>query len=157
LASDPHNCGACGHDCGAGLGAAGANATCSQSVCAPVLLVGAQSTVDALVTDGTSLFWISDGVVYRKDLAGGVVMALTPQLAPIQLAVDDAFIYATGFGDDSVRRFQKDGGAPLLIALQPNAVGLALDATNVYYTGIGDNADALRRVPKSTDGGVAPV
>src|ERR1700734_708942 len=47
--SDPQSCGACGHDCLGGAGAAG--------LCQPVVLAGHEVYPATLASDGAGVFW----------------------------------------------------------------------------------------------------
>lgn len=102
-ATDPANCGRCGHDCAGG--------TCSNGVCQPFALVSAAGTSGYLRLDDKYVYFTDTnaGDILRVPKTGGAVQILaTAQPNPFQLAVDDSSVYFTAAG--SLRRVPKSGG-----------------------------------------------
>jgi hypothetical protein len=94
--SDPHNCGACGHDCLGGL--------CSMSACQPMALVAVEAGASpyAIAQDDGSLYWTDDrtDTIWATNKRTGASEPLQQgTFSPEPIAVDDAGIYwgaATG-------------------------------------------------------------
>jgi hypothetical protein len=128
---DPHNCGACGHDC---LGGA-----CAAGVCQPVVIsTSAQGNIGVAV-GATEVFWTNeDGIVRSAPIAGGAATAIaTGQGNPGGIAVDAARTYwvRAGIYGGSVLSLPLGGGTPFVIAAaQHEPEVIAIDATSVYWT-----------------------
>lgn len=127
LMHDPKNCGTCAHDCLGG--------TCTAGTCDPATLVGNLDLPNAMVLDGTYVYFAYSGHVARVLAAGGAVEDLsTAAFTAQKLAVDATYVYVmTGAG---VIRFPKagdaDGGA---VENLTYAVGksLAVDGSNIFF------------------------
>lgn len=131
--SDPHNCGACGHDCLGGM--------CSTSLCQPVALVTAaqHASPSRLAQDDTFLYWTDEAndKVYRTAKTGNDTLMLTQSAAePIPIAVDDAGIYWGGIDGIWVCPKTGCGAGPTRVAQVVSHLprGLAVDQGNVYWT-----------------------
>lgn len=81
---------------------------------------------------------VSDGASPDGDASGFVIgpaeVFASGQSKPWGIAVDDAFVYWTNEGDNTVTRAPKSGGDPVVIArnqLQPHRI--LVDATNVVW------------------------
>jgi hypothetical protein len=157
LASDPNNCGACGHSCSGGA--------CASGVCQGVPLVTTSATsIIALAADGTHLyeadygpFLFSDAGIYEgvspgtitaypvlpdgstgpaTVLASGVNLVLSPILS------DGTWVYFATSGGGTVERVRIADGTRQTLASavdfsQTNTFsGLCVDSTNLYYVAI---------------------
>jgi hypothetical protein len=172
VATDPANCGRCGHDC---LGGG-----CTGGACEPVLLYSG-NTPTSIVVDGPTLFVTvnsSDapfGFVLRcstTDCAADYTMFATDQLNPWFAVQQGGSIYWADFaGDDasveagSVAGCPTDGGCPEAgaVVYTPKGagfdasdatgvgvtlLGLAADSTYLYWAaGFGDDGAVFRCVP----------
>jgi hypothetical protein len=118
------------------------------------LVLANQGSIVAMVADGQSVFWVSDGMIYRADV--GAEPVVIAHLAAADLAMDQQNLYVTLQDDGVVRRMAKDGGAGIVLANQPAAQGIAVDGTYVYYSAIA-GGDVLRRIAKDGDGGGTPI
>lgn len=113
--SNPHHCGACGHDC--------EGQPCAGGLCAPVKL--------SLEPEGVYFIALHKGFVYftnaragtvrRVSVSGGDSVAIADQQNwPTGIAVDDHFVYwsvAGAWSDKgAVRKAPLDGGAATTIA-----------------------------------------
>jgi hypothetical protein len=132
-ATNPHNCGRCGHDC---LGGA-----CSKAACQPIALVPADSGVSpfSLAQDDASLYWTDNNnstVESTSKTTRATLIVTDDTLYPSPIAVDDTRIY---WGDASgVWRCPKSGcpQGPILVAQDMiiAILNLAIDEANVYWT-----------------------
>jgi hypothetical protein len=160
IQTDTNNCGACGVACDEGD-------VCIAGVCVPY---GAEyiatdlNDPEFIAVDATNVFWI-DGVFEDDGGEGGRIATMSKMggavetIAPIQdyvsgyprsLALDDAFVYWTGWNDidshGTVARAPKDGSGPPLVLASPTEPGdLALVGTMVYFV---DGNGAIETVPK---------
>jgi hypothetical protein len=163
LASDPHNCGRCGHDC---LGGACADAAClpftiamSQAVCANDNYCGPWS----LAVTATTAYWAelstgpANGAVYASPLDGG---ATTPfasaQAYAVAIATDSTNVYWTSSPDLVLNRIYRcptagcGVGGPDSFSGDAgfyNPIAFAFTDASVYWTDTGYVAD---------DGGLVP-
>jgi hypothetical protein len=85
LGSDPHSCGACGHDC--------AGTDCTQGVCAPAFIGVASANVTSLDTDGVRVFAGSVSRVDSIPVAGGPTTQVWSGNSLAQLAANGRFLY----------------------------------------------------------------
>jgi hypothetical protein len=160
LASDPHDCGACGHDCQGGA--------CTAGTCQPIVVgpsgVGSDFYPSPLAVDTAAAFWFAntDVASCAKSGCSKASLVSTGGLAGTALAIDAASVFFTGVTDDKLRSVPRGGGAATVIAstLQPQAHGIAADGTNVYFTVISDLFTGLGRImscPRTGCGGGSPV
>jgi hypothetical protein len=148
IAQDPHNCGACGHDC---LGGA-----CVAGACQPVTLVHESGQPFELAVDAANVYWLnSSGTLESVSKQGGGVSYLaTKQYNPGSVAVADGTVYF-GLYDAylSVQSVPVGGGN--LTALGDQGIGggiIALDAAFVYWTeypGGWPGAAQIMRTPRA--------
>jgi hypothetical protein len=155
LATDPHNCGACGHDC---LGGA-----CVGGACSPVFLAKITNPRH-LVIANTSLYvtsHTSNGGVYEVPTAGvpdgGSARALISGLSnPNHITLTGTDVY---FGLDtssgSVRRcgIGPTGTCDILVGSQDTPTGIISDGTNVFWSEWGSGN--VNRCPNGACGGTA--
>ncbi len=139
LASDPKNCGACGHDC---LGGA-----CKASVCQPVVLATGQTSPMAIALNSTYVFWVNfttPGGIMRCAKSGcpnGPTQLATAS-NPRTVAADETNVY-WGAQDQSISQCPVGGcinNAPTPVVTNQGSpiYSIAIDATNIYwmrYTG----------------------
>ncbi|HZU85424.1 MAG TPA: hypothetical protein VE987_20980 [Polyangiaceae bacterium] len=179
LGSDPHNCGACGHDC---LGGA-----CDAGACQPVMLATGLGGVQHMAIDADNLYvtrWNgsdeTDGSIIQIPKNGGLSNRLTQwQVNPDGIAVDDTYVYWANFGPasggaGSVAKVVKSGGTATVVAAGQSSNGhgsfvVAVDGTSIYWgnyfqvmicplsgcSGAGSDASAGQEL--STAGGVSAI
>lgn len=128
LDTDPHHCGACGHDC---LGGA-----CVGSACQPILLAKQDGQPWEIALDATHVYWSNThGEISKVPKAGGATVVLTSDLSnPGALAVHANRVYSASYGS-SVKVIPKTGGA--LSNLTPKAAGglaVAVDDGGVFWS-----------------------
>ena len=91
LATDPENCGVCGHSCLGGQ--------CKSARCTPVELAKDQLQLQGLVGDGSYVYWVTSsqnqtGKVLKVPFAGGQVTTLaTNQPNPGGLVLDQGNLF----------------------------------------------------------------
>jgi sugar lactone lactonase YvrE len=155
FASDPDNCGACGHSC---LGGA-----CSLGTCQPVALAGVLLGVNALTLDTENVYFsdIQSGTVYRMTKNGASLTALvTVAEEPVQLAVDATNLYYADQGTGSIVRCALASPAcspGSVIAPAPMAEGLAIDSEYFYWTADTDAGGTILQAAKPGGSGSATL
>lgn len=142
MATDPKNCGACGHDCRGGA--------CSAGVCQPVALVlgfGAPpasslgwSHPQRIAVDGENVYVTRlDTIVSIPVLGNKLTTVVSTPSAPQALTLDATHLYFTIA--NSARRALKtptDAGSMQLFSVgQTLGAGVAVDDTNVYWAASG--------------------
>lgn len=112
LATDPKNCGRCGHDC---LGGA-----CAGGACRPVVLASGLTSPRAITVEGSYVYFTAltplGASAFRAPTAGGAYQELcTVPGAPAGIATDGIDVYwaapASG-GDGAIWRCPVAGGGP---------------------------------------------
>lgn len=132
--TDPHNCGACGHDC---LGGG-----CANSVCEPFIL--ANSVFPAsIVSTGGSLYWVDQAVtgnVWTCTIAdcGSTVHSIASGVQPEAIATDGTDLYYTDYGNGTTTgmaiKLPIGGGAATTLATGLAApLGIAVDGAKVFW------------------------
>jgi hypothetical protein len=160
LLGDPHNCGACGNDCGGG--------PCLQGTCAAsILLARGLSSYAPIATDATSVYAFDaafDAIV-RIPKGGGAAVRIAdlhPNASPLQplIAADSSGVY--WLDGDALWALATGSSQPamlasgLLLAQGP----LLLDPDALYFASIGppDGFDASAIAPaiwrESKSGGI---
>ncbi len=127
LATDPHNCGACGHDC---LGGA-----CSASTCQPVKLATGSGPT-ALAVDANNVYWAGmDGSVQQVPTGGGAPTSLAsgqpPQQGVPYLAIDATYVY--WMENALITRVPIGGGTQKVLCNACGGGGLAIGPYGVYW------------------------
>jgi hypothetical protein len=135
--SDPHSCGACGHDCQGGA--------CSGGLCATIVLSSQFVPPGRLTMDSKNVYWTNaDGTVRAAPIAGGSTTTLAQGLTqPTGVAVDAQDVYATSMDGRIVSAplAGSDAGALTTLATaQPNPYALTVDATDVYWSNVATGA-----------------
>jgi len=91
LASDPENCGACGHGCGGG--------GCQAGVCQPedLVSIAAGRTVRAIAIDSTYLYWsnTTEMTIVRANLDGTGQAPILMGVSANEIAVGASALYYT--------------------------------------------------------------
>ncbi|HTQ42058.1 MAG TPA: hypothetical protein VMI75_04815 [Polyangiaceae bacterium] len=135
LASDPKNCGACGHDCLGGL--------CTASACQPVTLAPGQNSPYAIALDGTNVYWTNlvgdTGTVMSCAKAGCNMSPATIASGldwPSGIATDGTNVYFTA--SDAVILCPIAGCPamnPQAVAWgQNNPAGIVLQGSTLFWT-----------------------
>jgi hypothetical protein len=146
LTLDPHNCGACGHDC---LGGA-----CTASACQPFVLATNQKTPSNLVVDQGTAYWTDgDGAVWSCGVRGCNqtpksvmrVDAGNPFLSGLD--VQGSMVYALGYYTAAIHACPTSGcAAPTTIAQNLDyPYDVRVDATNAYF--LSANSGYLGKCP----------
>jgi hypothetical protein len=152
IASDPRNCGACGHDCMCGA--------CLEGACQPAVLASGQASPLKIAVDGTHVYWTNwgtcgvggcTGQVVTRRLAGceqAPIVLASGQEYPRGIAVDAANVYwTTTDGLGSVMSVPIDGGAPRSLAsAQSLPESVAADGTRAFWTTNGFGVNELSLV-----------
>ena len=131
-ASDPSNCGGCGHDCQGGA--------CQGSKCQPVVLVGSMESItsECIAIDDTHLYWADElGGVHKVPLSGGAPSLLaTVGASAWGIALFGSTLYVTDFHFD-VWSLSTAGGALSSVANIGSGMGftspILVDANNLYF------------------------
>ncbi len=144
-ASDPQNCGFCGHDC--------QNGDCVAGECQPWLVILGTSPTDVLATDED--VWASDagaGIIFRNSRAGGPSIFATGFPDASFMAIDATHLYWTVFRDPGqiIRKPLAGGSTEIFQANLVEPLGIAVDTTHVYFT---STTQGVFRIPI---GGGAP-
>ncbi len=145
LASDPQNCGRCGHDC---LGGA-----CMGGVCQPVTLYDRLDFLTSLVVDDVNLYWettsVTAGALSYGPKTGGTATVISMSPMPTSgLAVDDASVYWTS--RNSILGCPKPPAAcpSANVLVAASATAIVVDSTRLYWTENG-TPGGLFAVPKA--------
>jgi hypothetical protein len=97
LASDPSNCGACGHNC---LGGG-----CEAGTCTPGLVLGSLNHPVSVAVDSTSVYvteYAADGGIYAVPKAGGDAGALAFGNELAGIAITGAHVFFSSVYDDYI-------------------------------------------------------
>jgi hypothetical protein len=124
--SDPHNCGACGHDC---LGS-----DCMGSMCTPTVLANLIGSTNALAVDASYVYWAGSHIG-RVPIVGGPFDFLASVNDPSVLLIDATNAY--WLDQDVIASVPLAGGATTTLLAPPYIMsGLAKDAASFYFFGI---------------------
>jgi hypothetical protein len=144
LATDPDNCGTCGHSCGAG-------GSCSGGLCTRILATGqgtAPNTIQDLIIDDDRIYWIptntdpsSGGVVSVAKAGGALSTVISGVVQPQGLTQDTDTLYFVSH-TVGIEKVAKTGGAQTRLlsdgtldaGLFPE-FALVLSAPDLYYVG----------------------
>ncbi len=134
LASDPRNCGACGHDC---LGGG-----CMAGQCQPVTLVTGRPSLAGIALDGSNVYFAQPGGAYagvqKLPMSGGAPTLLTPgSVTGLALAGTTLVVADSGAWASSLR--VPDGAGGLMRVVQTSIDKVASDGVNVYFAGAGSS------------------
>ena len=153
VATDPLNCGICGHDCLGG--------TCAAGKCMPVELAFVESGGAAIAVDATDVYWS-----ITKDSLGGVVRAVPKRggeprdiaaRANIRtLATDDGALYMGSSSETAAveRCPQADCGRGAIVAFGSGAVlDLQIHGTDAFWR----SPSGIERAPKLRVNGGRPI
>jgi hypothetical protein len=163
LASDPHNCGWCGHDCAGG--------SCTAGVCASIPVANPQGSSlnpwnGFLALGPTHVYFGYAGqnaggvAMVAKDGTGAACIACDVGM-PRELATDSTSVYWIDQGLREVRKAPLDGS--LVTTLWSGAVGspVAVDGAHVYWhdtsAGVVMQADADGANPTQLAAGQSSV
>jgi hypothetical protein len=143
LASDPNNCGACGHGC--------LDAACADAACQPIILSTGDNYPNGIAVDSTQVYWVDEGSnatdstngQLRSCAIGGckgspTILAANQDLA-WDVAVSSGVVYwSANSGGPAVLACPisgcGDAGARTITTYPSGAAGLAVDTSNVYFT-----------------------
>lgn len=134
-ATDPRNCGSCGHDCQGGA--------CIGGRCAAIVLVpstGANKADQGIAVTKDAIYWASfygDSIVGVRlnELEGGAPKTFASgEPHPTGLIADQGQLYWTTYDDGGVHRAPLDGGAiATYVANLKNPGCFALDSAKAVY------------------------
>jgi hypothetical protein len=145
-ATDPHNCGACGHDC---LGGA-----CAAGACQPLALAQEGGQPWAIALDATHVYWLNtDGTLKRVPKNGGPIQYVTAGIINTgMLQVLEGQAYFTSYDDETSvwTAPVTGGGSELLGDVGIGGVPFAVDATSLYWSSYEDwpYAAAILKTPR---------
>jgi hypothetical protein len=144
IASDPKNCGRCGHDCLGG--------PCLEGKCQPsVLWTGVSPSISPFLTvDATHVYFTDTTKVIRCPKSGACGTGLT--VADNQdnlrgIAVSSSSVYWASFGASAVRRCPKNVECGKGIDFMTGIAlpyGLAVDAVDVFATSAASSGTVYR-------------
>jgi hypothetical protein len=149
---DPHNCGACGHDCLDGL--------CQGGLCQPFSISSGVTAYDMVVNSGT-LYWVdqgSPGSVWTCTITGNACNAstfATNQNTPERITLGgsgNGTVYWSDFGDGTadgaIMSLPLAGGTPATVASSiTTPQGVAADGTYVFWAETGATPPQVVRRP----------
>jgi hypothetical protein len=162
--TDPHNCGACGHDCNGGACQTGSCFSLASNV-----LASSQHSPAGIAVDGASVYWVNrgsysvktgtySGAQIMKCAKSGcsnkpTVLATGSWTDVTNLVVDSGRVYWGGSGQVfSCSTDGCSGGPAVLWAGDVGVGGLAVDDASVYFDDL--DAQELHECPASgCDGG----
>lgn len=127
--SDPHNCGACAHDCQGGA--------CTGSTCQPLELPTSQMPY-GIAVDSTNLYWADNGgVAHKVALTGGAPVPLgSVGQATGGVAVLGSTLYVAGYSGIWSMPISGGGTPQEIVAVGTISMGqtvsVAVDTNNVY-------------------------
>jgi hypothetical protein len=163
LASDTHNCGACGHDC---LGA-----TCTANLCTPSVVGSGQPTPNSLAVGFGYVFWTNAGTATQNYGDGGVMKCATSALGnPTSVAksqnaqgvaLNATTVYWTNWGagtnTGAVTSCPLTGCTTpqLVVSMEPEPSAIAVTATHVLWSTNLTTNRAVWRI--ALVGGTAPI
>jgi hypothetical protein len=143
LATDPKNCGVCGHDC---LGGG-----CSAGKCQPVQIAPISG---AFVVDGSHLYTYDSSAILKLDKTASAAPTTiaTTWVTPFYFAQDFPNIYFSAFASPAlVYRLAKSGGTPVKIAAETQqGYGVAVDSQYAYY--LRQSGEVMRVSKSGTNG-----
>jgi sugar lactone lactonase YvrE len=144
LDSDPHNCGACAHDCLGGV--------CASGACQPFTIFtpnDSSEEADWIAVDATNVYWtgfVAKAVMSAPIRGGSPDLLTTADGNSHSIAINAQNVY---WGDgiaEAVMAVRIGGGAASTIASAQQApYGVAADGTSVYWTD--QEASAVRKAP----------
>jgi hypothetical protein len=160
LATDPMNCGWCGHDCG--------GTTCSASMCQPVTIApppGNLANLGAFAVNDTNVYWANSGALNVCPLTGcgvnpTVIAPMKPNSAISSIALDASAVYWVTDFPFTLQTCPLAGcsGSPttlFTLAGDPTGGFVVSDGTWVYLTGANATSNAaLMKIPV---GGGTPI
>jgi hypothetical protein len=131
-ATDPHNCGAAGHDCLGG--------TCSAGLCQPTLLASFPDGPDGYVAVAAgNVYWTAQSNIYSIPASGGTVTTIAPvgvagNSGSYGLSVNATNVFWTEYGPGTVRSALLGGGAvTTLVSGQSYPSAVVADSQTVYW------------------------
>lgn len=154
LATDPRNCGRCGHDCLPG-------GSCEDGACKPIELVKEQGggLVRGFTISGAQLYWVADVAGQYSIKACNVASCTTTttslhSLGNVEvrgITADATYFYFAVFGGPVYRcPLAGCGGNPEQIVPNPSfAATVAVDDTTVFWSAWGGGAGRLGACPKA--------
>lgn len=139
-ATDPRNCGACGHDCLGG--------PCTSGACGAYRLSDHLTAPGSLAIDDTYVYFArwkdgDAGLVERVPLIGGASEAVSdPQSATYELALDGTYVFFTSGG--GVKRRRKDKTDAEKTIFTYGASGFAIDGADAFFLVAGGTGSLWR-------------
>jgi hypothetical protein len=122
-----------------------------------ITTLATSESIDLIATDGESIYWQTYtftgsntyGMLMKVSVDGGTppVTVATGFEPGVGVAVDDQYVYWTGYNDGDVRKILKGGGgSPIILATeQGTPTSIVVDATSVYWA---TDTAVMRLTPK---------
>ena len=169
LTTDTSNCGACGNACqitgvAYNLNAPGSVVEDSKNIywaeqiasgrvfeipvgtvntANPTAIATGQKNPRSLTVDGTNVYWLTDGGIMKRPIAGGAAVSIAAEpggRTPGDLTLDATSLYWTTHSDTSpnyadVKKMPLGGGAAVELATLPDVdfTSIAVDGAYVYW------------------------
>ena len=150
LATDPQNCGRCGHDCLGGV--------CVAAACQATTFITGEAMAVGVATDGTELFWSTfDGFLRAKQLDGaGARRDIVKLASAAHIEVDADYVYTAVEGNKQIVRVRKTTGVVEILAVcTGQCLGVAVSGGNVFFTDRGGSASLRMVTADPTSNGTA--
>lgn len=125
--SDPHNCGACGHDCLGG--------ECTSSACQVVVLRDDFDAPLGVTLTSTKMYVTDRKGLWELDVDGGNRSNVAPGFDAHYVVANDTDVYFSEHSNGVIRRWPRTGGDSTVVVPDVGAVeNVVLTSDHMYYT-----------------------